>query len=111
MVEQERQCRKRLQNDYAGELYDSVWRSYGILANARKVSTEEMMDKLSHLRLGVDMGIIRGISTWQINELMLAGQPNFINENSKKNLSPEQRDWERAALTRNTLKTIKIEEE
>ncbi|MGI5892305.1 MAG: protein arginine kinase [Bacillota bacterium] len=111
VMEQERQCRRQLQKKYANELYDSIWRSYGILANARTITSEEMMEKLSHLRLGVDMGIIVGITTQQINELMLAGQPNFINESCHKKLSFSQRDWERAKLIRKNLKNINVKEE
>jgi protein arginine kinase len=109
MIEKEKQSRRILQQQSAMELYDSVWRAYGILTNARSISTCEMMEKISLLRLGSCMGIINNIDAPKLNELMLSCQPNFIGQKCQKELSPVQRDWERADLIRKTLKKIKEE--
>ncbi len=111
VVKQEKESRKKLQENYTNELYDSICRSYGILANARTISSEEMMEQMSLLRLGLDMGVIIGITAKDINELMLAGQPNFINESCSKIFNPSQRDWERAKLIRKKLRSIRVGEE
>jgi len=41
---------------------DYVGRAYGVLMNAQLLTSREMLDLLSALRLGVDVGIVRDIS-------------------------------------------------
>ncbi len=106
IVAAEEKARAFLQEKYPMRLHDNIWRAYGILRYARTISTQEMMERLSQLRLGVDLGLIRGLSAPQLNRMMVMGQPAYLEENSGKSLSPELRDWERAALLRKMLQPI-----
>ena len=58
IIEQERLARKILAKNQI-DLEDKLYRSYGIISNARKISNEEMIKLMSDVRLGVDMGIIK----------------------------------------------------
>ncbi len=84
-------------------LYDGIWRSYGILLYGRTITSQEMMERLSQIRLGMDMGIIKGLTRAKINEMMMKGQPAYLELNSNKALTPGLRDWERAEILRNIL--------
>ena len=106
VIEQERQSRLWLQKEHAMQLYDNTWRSYGILKYARVLSEEEMMKRLSQLRLGMDMGIITALSGRLLNELMIKGQPAFLQQNNDKELTAELCDWNRAALFRSEFAKI-----
>ncbi len=106
VVEKERQARRILQKEYAITLYDKIWRACGTLAFARSISTDELIERLSQLRLGVDMGIIGGITGEEINALLIATQPAFIQSRAEKELSPSIRDWERATLVRKVLANV-----
>ena len=103
IMEQERTLRKELyrQNSYRFE--DKVYRSLGIFANARIMSTEESLKLASDVRLGVEMGIIPGISLETLNEIMILIQPASLQKSVGKPLSPEERDVKRAELVRKKL--------
>ena len=60
------------------QLEDRVYRSYGILANARVIDSKEAMSRLSDVRLGIDLGLIRDVSAHVMNELMVITQPGFL---------------------------------
>ena len=65
------------------KLEDDVYRSYGILVNARRLSEEETIDLLSKVKLGTDLGIIKELNDKKIRELMLFTKP----ANMQKRLS------------------------
>ena len=57
IIEQERVARKYLGKNQIG-LADKVYRAFGILENARILSSNECIDLLSDVKLGTDLGII-----------------------------------------------------
>lgn len=104
IVEQERLLRNELytQNPYRFE--DRVFRSLGLLTNARILTSEESLKLLSDVRLGVDMNTIPGIEIDTLNDIMLFIQPAYLQKMSGKLLSPEERDVRRADIVRSKLK-------
>ena len=63
---------------------DRIFRAYGILTNARMISTEESLHLLSNVRMGINMGIIKDISIEKVNELMIIIQPAFLEKLSER---------------------------
>ena len=55
----ERENRKKLYLDNIISLEDMVNRSYGLLANARLLSEEEMMQSMSMINLGIELSILK----------------------------------------------------
>ena len=82
IIDQERLARKYLSKNSL-KLEDEVYRSYGILVNARRLSEEESIDLLSKVKLGTDLGIIKELNDKKIRELMLFTKP----ANMQKRLS------------------------
>ena len=82
IIDQERLARKYLSKNSL-KLEDEVYRSYGILVNARRLSEEEAIDLLSKVKLGTDLGIIKELNDKKIKELMLFTKP----ANMQKRLS------------------------
>ena len=74
IIDQERLARKYLSKNSL-KLEDDVYRSYGILVNARRLSEEEAIDLLSKVKLGTDLGIIKELNDKKIRELMLFTKP------------------------------------
>ena len=103
IIEQERLARRKLFHENRERLEDRLYRSYGIFANARIMSSQEFMKLLSDVRLGINLEIIKGISLKKMNELMIATQPANIIKRFDGNLSAEQRDMKRAEMIRNTM--------
>ncbi len=103
IIQQEEKARQWLWQNNPRNLEDYVWRSYGLLANARLVTSKEAMEHISALRIGVDLGLVKTINTSRLNQLMVNCQPAFLNMASGKPLTAEERDWQRAKVIRGYL--------
>ncbi|MNN28363.1 putative ATP:guanido phosphotransferase [compost metagenome] len=103
IIEHERNARERLLTDSALRITDRIKRSYGIMAYAAVMELKESAQRLSDLRLGVDLGILEGPSISVLNELNVKTQPGFLQKLFGDELSATERDMYRAKLLRETL--------
>lgn len=103
IIEQERALRQELLKQNRYKLEDRIFRSFGILKNARIMDTGETLKRLSDLRLGVDMGIIQDIDITDINQMMLLVQPGGLQKTKGRILGSEERDTCRAELVREMM--------
>lgn len=103
VVEYERLSRRELLTKRRTGLEDQIFRAYGILINARLLSTDEAMQLLSMLRLGVVLGVVRDVSQSTVNRLMLHIQPAHLQRELGLELDQERRRVERATLIRTRL--------
>ncbi len=108
IVEKERKERKELIEKKYNFLEDKIYRAYGILKNARTLSTFEMVELLSSLRLGISMGILKNIDLTILNELMIFGQPGHLQYKAGRILSQEERDHLRSIFIRKKINEIGI---
>ena len=97
---QERQAREEMLKNVETE--DAVFRAYGLLKNARILTTEEMLRNLSLVRLG-SVSKMLDIPLETINELMVSLQPASINVNAGQKLEKYDRDIERAKKVRERI--------
>ncbi len=97
---QERAAREELMKSIDTE--DAIFRAYGLLKWAKLLSTEELMQNLSLVRLGSVSGKI-DVPLKTVNELMISLQPATINAKAGQKLSPRERDFERAKAVRESL--------
>lgn len=102
----EKNARVRLAEQRKVYLLDYVGRAYGVLMNAQLMSSREMLDLLSSLRLGADLGMVRDVSAATIRELMLLTQPGHMQIMMERELSPEERDQVRARMIRDKLRKM-----
>ncbi|WP_047154524.1 protein arginine kinase [Aneurinibacillus tyrosinisolvens] len=105
IVEQERAARRHLMENRRLQLEDRICRSYGILTNARTIESKEASDKLSDVRLGIDLDVIKGIPVHIMNELMIMTQPGFLQQHAGQQLTSSSRDERRARLIRERLQS------
>jgi protein arginine kinase len=84
-------------------LEDKVWRAYGLLANARRVSTKEALSLISAVRLGVGMGIIKDLSVQTLNELLVYIQPAHLQLREGRSMDNNERDVARAKYMRERI--------
>ncbi|MCL6627589.1 protein arginine kinase [Alicyclobacillus shizuokensis] len=104
LIDHERSARRYLLSEMREGLEDRVCRSFGILAYARRMDSKETLQRLSDVRLGIDLGIIKGVSAGILKELMVMTQPAFLQKYYNEELSPAERDIRRAALIRERLR-------
>ena len=104
IIEHERKARSFIVQEARTRVEDRVCRSYGILAYARQIDSKESLQRLSDVRLGLDMGIIDGVSASILKELMVATQPGFLQKHNGHEMGPAERDARRANLIRERLR-------
>ena len=105
IIEQESQAREVMLVQNRALLEDRINRSFGILKSARIISSQETIELLSMVRLGVDLEIVKDIDRRTVNELFITTQPAHLQKTENKKLSAQERDVKRAELIRNKLKT------
>lgn len=103
LITHERNARSRIQEQSGTKLEDRIYRSYGVLENARIIESKEAAQCLSNVRLGIDLGLIKKVSRNILNELMILTQPGFLQHYQKQSLTANQRDILRATLIRERL--------
>ena len=103
IVAYEQQARQALVNVRSDQLDDKVYRAWGVLTHARVLGAEEVMQLLSHLRLGVYLGRLDAVDTRTVNELFLLTQPAHLQRVVGQVMAPAERRVERANLVRQRL--------
>ena len=103
IVEYERLARRNLLSKRGAALEDQVYRALGLLTHARLLTAEESMQMLSHVRLGVVMGLVSDVDLASVNALMLLTQPAHLQRVMGTELDQEQRRNARAQLIRRRL--------
>ena len=103
IIEQERAARKLLANNRI-ELEDEVYRSFGIISNCRKISSEEIRKLLSDVKLGTDLGIIEELNDSKVLKMYLYSKPANLQLKVGQNLDSFDRDIKRAEIMKEIIK-------
>ena len=103
IIEYEENARKRLFSEAEDQIEDKIWRAFGILKYARTLTSEEVLNMLSAIRLGIGTGIVKTLSLSQVNEILALSQPAHLQKYFKKRMEPGERDRVRAELVRSKL--------
>lgn len=103
VIEQERLARKFLAKKNV-DLEDKVYRDFGVLSNAVKLTESETPEFLSSVKLGTDLGIISELNDTKVSKLMLETKPACIQKRVGKRLSIEEQEVERAKIVKLIIK-------
>ncbi len=103
LIEYETNARNTLFHDAREEIEDKIWRAYGILKNARVLTSEEVMNLLSAIRLGLNMGTIDFLPLPAVNEILILSQPAHLQKYFNRDMTVDERDTVRAELVRSKL--------
>ena len=106
IIEHEENARQTLLEKKPKTVFNHVGRAYGVLANAHSISSKETMNLLSHLRLGVDLGLFGPTPKAVVDELFLISQPAHLQAGRNQKLDAEGRDALRADLLRERMKPL-----
>lgn len=104
VVNQEYYFREKYMEKYKYELEDRVFRALALLKSAIIIDIKEGLKLISDVRLGIEMGIIKGVKKSDLNYLLVNIQPSVVQMNSDKQLSERETNLIRAELIRNKLK-------
>jgi protein arginine kinase len=103
LIDYERRARQALVENRRLALEDKVGRALAVLRAARLISSEETLYLLSHVRLGVALGMVSDVTAEQINDLALITQPAHLQKLTGKALSPPERGQVRASMIQERL--------
>jgi protein arginine kinase len=104
IIDQERAAREHILQQSRIRLTDRIFRSYGTLAYARSISTQEAMQLISDVRLGIDMGLVTDLEPRILQELLVIIRPAHLQKLMGRELNVEERDEHRAMLIRERMK-------
>ena len=99
----ERMARKALVMESKDQLEDRIWRSYGMLKAARMITSEEILQLLSQVRMGVNIGLIDDIEMQTLNELFVLTLPAHLQKLEGCELDSAQGNVIRASYVRKRL--------
>ncbi len=108
VIQHEQNARWRIMEKRETQLADTVSRARGVLSNCRILSSQEAVNLLSALRLGVEMEMVGNLKVAGINEIMLLTQPAHLQKIAGRVLTAEERDELRARLVREKLEGTSI---
>lgn len=103
VIEQERMARKYLAKNSI-DLEDRVYRAYGTLAYATKLSSDECKKLLSYVKLGTDLGIIKELTDSKVSKLYLYNQPANLQKYVGKPLDGYEREIKRPEVIKQIMK-------
>lgn len=103
IVAWERSSRAIHHQDNRSAVEDWIWRAWGVLQHARRLSSGEALQQLSAVRLGICLGIIDGADLATIQRLTVLMRPGHLQLGVSDLLDATQRDEVRAELVRATL--------
>lgn len=103
LIDVEKKARDVIMSRAKNELEDKIYRSIAILRSARLINSEEVLNLLSAVRLGIGLGLIKDIDIETVNEIMLITRPGNIQLFYGEILEEQERDVKRAEFIRKRL--------
>jgi protein arginine kinase len=104
IIKYERHARASLIKENRQALQDRISRAYGTLSSATMMTSEETMDLLSSVRLGIHLGLLEDVTIGTVNELFLNTQPAHLQKLMGNALDGEERNAARARYLRTRLR-------
>src|SRR5260370_33862901 len=104
IITYERQARQAWMRDNRQGLQDKVSRAHGTLCSATMMTSEETMELLSYVRLGVNLGLVGELTIPTINELFIHTQPAHLQKLMGSPLDGEARNAARERYLRTRLR-------
>ncbi len=103
IVEYEQTARATLMKDRPSFVEDKIWRAYGLLSHARRISSAETHALLSPIRMGIHMGRFDRFDIHTLNELFLHTQPAHLQKIHQRSMDEDERGYVRADYLRQQL--------
>ena len=102
IIEQERKARKLLAQNQV-ELEDIIYRKYGILTNARRLTWQEAIELISEIKMGADLGILNELTDNQIAKIYFYIQPANLQVFFGQNLENYEGEIKRAEMIKQII--------
>jgi protein arginine kinase len=104
LINYERKARDFLISENQHDLFDQVSRAFGALQSAQQITSEETMEHLSKVRMGINLGLINDLEIPKINKLFIHTQPAHLQKLRQSVLNTSERNIARANYLHTQLK-------
>ena len=105
IIEQEKEARQQILTMGKARLEDRTYRALGVLSQARVLSSQEAMQLLSEVWLGVDLGLIKELDAQILKSLVVLTRAAHLQKVGGKTMDTEERDVYRAELVREYIRS------
>lgn len=103
IIHQERNARHYLLEKDPDGIKDRVFRAFGLLCHAHRISSSEALKLISDVRLGVDLQLLEDLDPSLLNGLLVTITPSFIHRMAREELPGKTRDIKRASLIKKQI--------
>lgn len=103
LIDFERKARDTMLENAHLELHDKIFRAEAILKSARAISTDEVVNLTSAVRLGVGLGLIKGLTIRTLNEILVFTRSANLQLLYDRTMEAPERDQMRAEYIRGRL--------
>lgn len=107
---QEQNARLRLLEDRPAVMMDCIARALALLRSARILLSDEALDYLAALRMGVDAGLVEGIAPELLDHWRTMVLPGHLQMMARGVLETEDRDRLRADLMHRAMENVRLVE-
>lgn len=97
------EARDQLMKESPAMVEDKVFRALATLRAARMISSKEVMEHLSSVRLGVGLDLVSDVTYARIHELMVSTRPAHLQKRMGGPMDSQERDIARAEVIRTSL--------
>ncbi|MEM7673440.1 MAG: protein arginine kinase [Verrucomicrobiota bacterium] len=108
IIEHETNARLKLVETSRERIFDKIGRAFGILQNGHLLSSNESMNSLSLVRLGLDLGLLPLKHRTLLDQLFIESQPGHVQIAAGREISPDERDRHRATQIRNAFRKLPL---
>ncbi|MBQ7600428.1 MAG: hypothetical protein IJU57_07160 [Clostridia bacterium] len=102
IIKEERSFHEKAGEEFRSDLRENARRNFGILMFSERISSREITDMYSTLRLAASSGLIK-LPQEKLDELLVRSMPSTVEAEHKGVTTPEARDRARAELAREIL--------
>jgi protein arginine kinase len=99
----ERSARANILSEQRLPLLDRIYRSFGTLLYAQMIDKVESAQRLSDVRLGVDIGLLEKVPHVILNELLVVTQPGYLQQTEGRLMDDFEMNMRRAQFVRERL--------
>jgi protein arginine kinase len=103
LIDFEKKARVTLLDSASVEIQDKIFRAEAILRSARTISTDEVINLTSALRLGVGLGLTKSVTIKTLNEILVFTRPANLQLLFDRSMEAAERDQMRAEYIRGRL--------
>ena len=102
IASEEKKYREIFLAEHKYEVEDKIFRSYGILKNAKILKSKETLELLSYIRFGVELGLL-DIDKKILNNILISSRTSLVMKNLQSGASSIEQNLERANIVKELL--------